>query len=120
MLGNFVLLVILPLASRGPSHVSSILMYTYPASRMPLDTIASATPRTTSSETLPANLFQLFQPMGGVRASPLSGTSCSAGTGSLGGGNAASGLLGSATPCTGSRPSNWEVMLSLPSCNVPS
>jgi len=32
------------------------------------------------------NLFQLFQPMGGVRASPLSGRSLSSGSGSFGGG----------------------------------
>src|SRR5215813_3904360 len=35
---------------------------------MPLDTIASAISRTVSSSILSPNLFQLFQPMGGVRA----------------------------------------------------
>src|ERR1017187_4404047 len=39
---------------------------------MPFFTMAAATPRTASSETSQANLFQLFQPIGGVRARPLS------------------------------------------------
>src|ERR1700691_30064 len=39
---------------------------------MPLETMASAACLIRSSLTLQANLFQLFQPMGGVRASPLS------------------------------------------------
>src|ERR1700735_69598 len=40
---------------------------------MPLETMASAWARTTVSLTsLQANLFQLFQPIGGVRATPLS------------------------------------------------
>src|SRR5271157_4557301 len=39
---------------------------------MPLDTMASAVSRMSRSETLQANLFQLFQPMGGVLARPLS------------------------------------------------
>src|ERR1017187_3951353 len=39
---------------------------------MPFFTMAPATPRTASSETSQANLFQLFQPIGGVRARPLS------------------------------------------------
>src|SRR5215467_9331902 len=38
---------------------------------MPDFTIASAMPRTSSSLTLHANLFQVFQPMGGVSARPL-------------------------------------------------
>src|SRR5947209_4483869 len=38
---------------------------------MPLETIASAVCRTVCSFTLHANLFQLFQPIGGVSASPL-------------------------------------------------
>src|ERR1700733_11340028 len=58
----------LPLASRLPSHVSSILMYRYPASFMPEETMASAAARTSLSFTLPAKRFQLFQPMGGVAA----------------------------------------------------
>src|SRR5438445_8969229 len=37
---------------------------------MPDFTIASAMPRTSSSLTLQPNLFQVFQPIGGVRASP--------------------------------------------------
>src|ERR1700677_975088 len=37
---------------------------------MPLATIASAVSRTRASLQLPANVFQVFQPMGGVRASP--------------------------------------------------
>src|SRR6478672_7750269 len=39
---------------------------------MPLPTMASAMPLIMSSLTLQPNLFQLFQPIGGVRASPLS------------------------------------------------
>src|SRR5580704_2446979 len=39
---------------------------------MPLETTASAACLIRSSLTLQANLFQLFQPIGGVRASPLS------------------------------------------------
>src|SRR4051812_29866153 len=38
---------------------------------MPDVTIASAAARTVFSSTLQANLFQLFQPMGGVCARPL-------------------------------------------------
>jgi hypothetical protein len=38
---------------------------------MPLETMASAISRTDLSSTLPANLFQLFQPMGGVLAKPF-------------------------------------------------
>ena len=38
---------------------------------MPLATMASAISRTAWSSTRPANLFQLFQPMGGVSASLL-------------------------------------------------
>jgi hypothetical protein len=37
---------------------------------MPEETIASAVSRTSDSETLQPNLFQLFQPIGGVFASP--------------------------------------------------
>src|SRR5208283_227506 len=37
---------------------------------MPLDTSASAAARMSFSLTLQPNLFQLFQPMGGVRARP--------------------------------------------------
>src|ERR1700722_11828702 len=43
----------------------------YPASFMPEETIASAAARTSLSVTLPANRFQLFQPMGGVAANVL-------------------------------------------------
>src|SRR6185369_8552297 len=48
---------------------------------MPLLAIASAIARTSASVTRPANLFQLFQPMAGVRAIPLSRTRCRAGGG---------------------------------------
>src|ERR1017187_962320 len=40
MSGNLLFARILPCASRSPSQVSSIFTYTYPASRMPLDTMA--------------------------------------------------------------------------------
>src|SRR6476620_9637427 len=43
---------------------------------MPDLTIASAMPRTSSSLTLQANLFQVFQPIGGVRARPLDTSDC--------------------------------------------
>src|SRR3954453_13144960 len=43
----------------------------YPASRMPDFTIASAISRIIGSLTWLRNLFQLFQPIGGVLASPL-------------------------------------------------
>src|SRR5271165_2926184 len=42
---------------------------------MPVRTMESAACLIRSSLTLQANLFQLFQPMGGVRASPLSSAS---------------------------------------------
>src|SRR5271155_1049684 len=40
----------------------------YPASFIPLDTMASAISFTVLASIFSANLFQLFQPMGGVRA----------------------------------------------------
>src|SRR6202034_3868993 len=86
MSGNFLFVVMFPFASRPNSQVSSMLTYTYPASRMPLDTIASAIWRTAASSTLPANLFQLFHPIGGVLARPLSGRSVRAGNGKGAGG----------------------------------
>src|ERR1700744_2466792 len=45
----------------------------YPASRIPLATMASAADRTSASVTLSAKWFQLFQPIGGVAAT---GTLC--------------------------------------------
>src|SRR6478609_8175862 len=45
-----------------------MLTYSYPASRMPLDTIASAVCSTRAAETSQWKLFQLFHPMGGVGA----------------------------------------------------
>ena len=45
-----------------------MLTYMYPASFMPDFTTASAMPLIMSSLTLHANLFQVFQPMGGVSA----------------------------------------------------
>src|ERR1035437_9617753 len=91
----------------------------YPALLMPLDTIASAIARTEASSTFPANLFQLFQPMGGVLASPLSGRSARAGNGSGAGGIVASLVVFSATAVTTPlRP--WIVNISSPSLNVPS
>ena len=68
-----------PLASRDTCQQSSIVTYWYPASRMPVVTIASAMPLIRLSLTSHPNLFQLFHPMGGVSASPLF-TGC-AGTG---------------------------------------
>src|SRR6185369_2637565 len=45
---------------------------------MPLLTIASAVSRMSCSLTLQANLFQLFQPIGGVCANELPGADCAA------------------------------------------
>src|SRR5215472_5948936 len=56
---------------------------------MPLFAIASAIPRTVASSMRFANLFQLFHPMGGVRARPLSRTGCKGG-GSMRAGSAPS------------------------------
>src|SRR5438309_11384238 len=61
-----------PDESRLTCQQSSMLMYRYPALFMPLATIASAISLINCSLTLHPNLFQLFQPIGGVRASPLS------------------------------------------------
>src|SRR6266542_5713689 len=58
-------------ASRETCQQSSITTYWYPTSFIPDLTIASAMPRTNSSLTLQANLFQVFQPMGGVSAKPF-------------------------------------------------
>src|SRR5437868_6292167 len=59
---------IFPLASRLTCQQSSMLTYTYPASFIPDFTTASAMPLIMSSLTLQANLFQEFQPIGGVSA----------------------------------------------------
>src|ERR1700730_8512344 len=61
-----------PAESRLTCQQSSMLIYRYPAFLMPLATIASAISLINCSLTLQPNLFQLFQPIGGVRASPLS------------------------------------------------
>src|SRR4051794_27260799 len=47
---------------------------------MPDVTIASAIPRTSSSLTLHPNLFQVFHPIGGVRASPFEVSDCASET----------------------------------------
>src|SRR5579884_3430640 len=57
-----------PSAARETCQQSSMLTYLYPASRMPVVTIASAISRMSFSLTLHWNLFQLFHPMGGVGA----------------------------------------------------
>src|ERR1017187_931868 len=85
MFGNLPLPMMLPLASRPLVQPSSTTMYWYPALAMPLDTMASAIPRTVASSNTSWNLFQLFQPMGGVRARPLSGTSRKSGGRDAGG-----------------------------------
>src|SRR6266478_4426735 len=58
----------LPSLSRETCQQSSITTYWYPASFIPDFAMASAMPLIMSSLTLQANLFQLFQPMGGVNA----------------------------------------------------
>ena len=63
----------LPWASRLICQQSSRTTNWYPASFMPLVARASAVERTTASfNPLQAYLFQLFQPIGGVLARPLS------------------------------------------------
>src|ERR1035441_4959481 len=51
---------------------------------MPLEAMASAIPRTDLSSTLLLNLFQLFQPIGGVLARPLGGIGLKDGNGACG------------------------------------
>ena len=48
------------------------MTYWYPASRMPLAAIASAISRMSFALTSQPKWFQLFHPIGGVRARPLS------------------------------------------------
>ena len=64
--------MITPFASRDTCQQSSIVTYWYPASRIPLAAIASATSRMSFALTSQPKWFQLFHPIGGVRASPLS------------------------------------------------
>src|SRR5712692_1004817 len=71
--------MMLPAASRLTCQQSSMTTYSYPASFMPLLTRASAADLTRSSLTLQAKRFQLFQPIGGVRARPFS-RACAGGT----------------------------------------
>src|SRR3954469_24239141 len=59
-----------PWPSRLTCQQSSITRYWYPASFMPVETRASAVALSRDSLTLQPNLFQLFQPMGGVAARP--------------------------------------------------
>src|SRR6266446_4470551 len=63
---------IFPSPSRLTCQQSSITTYSYPASFIPLVTIPSAIDLIKSSLTLQPNLFQLFHPIGGVSATPLS------------------------------------------------
>src|SRR6516162_4718967 len=60
-----------PVGSRLLCQQSSMLMNWYPAAFMPLVAMASAIARMRPSLMLQPKLFQLFQPMGGVRARPL-------------------------------------------------
>src|SRR5437868_12707745 len=59
----------LPSLSRETCQQSSMTTYWYPASFMPDLTMASVMDLIRSSLTLQPNLFQLFQPIGGVGAS---------------------------------------------------
>src|SRR5690348_5704068 len=59
----------LPSLSRETCQQSSMTMYWYPASFMPEETIESTAPLISVSLTLQPNLFQVFQPIGGVAAS---------------------------------------------------
>ena len=59
----------LPSAARvGAIQQSSTVMYSYPAAFMPFDAIASTMLRTMLSSIEQPKTFQLFQPIGGVRA----------------------------------------------------
>src|ERR1035438_4444439 len=62
---------------------------------MPLLAMASAISRTFLSSTRPANLFQLFQPIGGVSARPLGGSGFTAASG-LCVGNRSAGIAAAA------------------------
>ena len=62
-----------PFSSRSTCQQSSMTTYSYPAAAIPVATIASAVSRISRSLTSQPNRFQLFQPMGGVAASPSSG-----------------------------------------------
>src|SRR5260370_15112846 len=64
--------MMLPGGSRLACQQSSMTTSSYPASFMPLLTRAAAADLTRSSLTLQAKRFQLFQPIGGVRAKPFS------------------------------------------------
>src|SRR6185436_17188364 len=57
-------------AALSTDQQSSMLMYWYPTSFIPVATIASAVFLTKSALMLQLNLFQLFQPIGGVGAMP--------------------------------------------------
>src|SRR4051812_31850155 len=57
-----------PFESRPLAQQSSTFTNTYPAAFKPLATIASAVCSTTASLIPHPNVFQSFQPMGGVRA----------------------------------------------------
>ena len=62
----------LPLESRVDCiQQSSMFTYWYPAAASPEDTILSAVCLIRASDTLHLYAFQSFQPIGGVRASPL-------------------------------------------------
>eukprot|EP00962_Isochrysis_galbana_P028826 scaffold9150_cov120-Isochrysis_galbana.AAC.7 len=61
-----------PFSSRLFIQQSSMLTYTYPASRSPLAAIALATSSTTRSLMSQRNVFHEFHPMAGVRPTPLS------------------------------------------------
>jgi hypothetical protein len=80
--------------------------------------MASAISRTTLSFTWPRNLFQLFHPIGGVLASPLSHTETGAasdifaGGGGSGAGASADARVNSIT-CGGRLPAVGRVSLSL-------
>src|SRR5256712_14220340 len=76
-----------PCASRTTCQQSSITTYRYPASRMPLATMASAVSRISRSETSHPKWFQLFQPIGG-------GTGGAVFRGGRGGGGAGAGQGG--------------------------
>ena len=71
--GNFsALTTIRPSSSRDTCQPSSITRYSYPASLRPFSTITSAICLTSASLMSSRRAFQLFQPMGGVRARPSS------------------------------------------------
>ena len=116
MSGNFLLVVMLPCASRVALPGVVDVDVDVARSCMPVaHRVGHA--RTAASSTRPANLSQLFQPM--ACASPLSGTLWSAGRGSGAGGRAAAGVLRLKRACDWAAPRKLRGQLdAIPVCGA--